>query len=76
MTTISDLVTAFHGIDALKGRVCGKCKHSYFRGLPSKTGGLGCRRGLRPADETDGCDYWQHPHHNPDRATMAVVMSI
>jgi hypothetical protein len=76
MTTVADLVTAFHDIDALKGRVCGKCKFMWRSGhLPGKPAGIVCRKAYRPADETDGCDDWQ-PKHNPDRATMAVVMSV
>ena len=70
MTTVADLVTAFRDIDAHKGRVCGKCRFSYGRNTR-----FTCRKDYRPFDETDGCDDWQ-PKHNPDRATMAVVMSV
>jgi hypothetical protein len=75
MTTVADLVTAFHGIDALKGRVCGKCRYSIV--LPDGLRGdpVVCRKGYAPYGATDGCDDWR-PKHNPDRANMAVVMSI
>lgn len=73
MTTIADWVTAFHDIDALKGRVCGQCAH----GLVVKCwrDQVHCRKGYKPAGQDDGCDDWQ-PKHNPDRATVAVVMSV
>ena len=72
MTTVADLVTAFRDIDALKGRVCGQCR---FRDGFERKFFPKCLRNKKPLDLSDGCDDWQ-PKHNPDRATMAVVMSV
>jgi hypothetical protein len=72
MTTVADLVTAFHDIDALKGKMCKTCK---FRDGWELKVFPKCLRGQKPIGVTDGCDDWQ-PQHNPDRATMAVVMSV
>jgi hypothetical protein len=73
MITVANLVTAFHDIDALKGRVCGKCQH----GLVVKCwrDQVHCRNGYKPAGQDDGCGDWQ-PKPDRAKALAAVVMSI
>lgn len=75
MTTMFDLMQAFHDIDRLKGRVCSRCEFFSWQ-LWAGWDRPVCSRGGKPLGGDDGCEDWQAKPDREAQALAAVIGSL